>query len=1273
MNSYLSENFGANQEFVEELYAKFLQNPTQIAPQWLELFHAWQNQGRPASSLSNNSHNTPSSPNAVPSPPNTIPSPPSTKENAPSSSHTTKAFSPATEKAQREVHSTADRQITSPTFVTRSDLPPQPRSAVRPATTPYTQRYDVLPTRNAVSEEDQYLPLKGADRGLAKNMDQSLSIPTATSVRAIPARVMFDNRSVINKYLATTRGGKVSFTHLIAYAMVEALAEMPEMNYAYQLDTQGKPTLIKPAHINLGIAIDVARPDGSRTLVVPNIKQAESLTFAQFLEAYEELVARGRKNELNISDYQQTTASLTNPGGLGTTHSIPRLMNQQGLIVGVGSMTYPPEFQGTSDLALARLGVSKVVHLTSTYDHRVIQGATSGRFLALLEQKLLGLDGFFDRVYMSLRIPYQPFIWEKDVEYDPERELGKPARIAELIHAYRSRGHLIADTDPLAFRLRRHPDLELASYGLTLWDLDRTFPTGGFAHTSHLTLRQILDQLRQAYCKTVGIEYMHIQDPVQRRWFQDQLERPANPTSAKTQLNILDKLNQAEAFETFLQTKYVGQKRFSLEGGEALIPALDAILQGAAETGLSEVAIGMAHRGRLNVLSNIAGKSYAQIFTEFDGIYDPSTWQGSGDVKYHLGTEGVYTAPTGDTVSVYLAANPSHLEAADGVLEGVVRAKLDRFNLGESDYPVLPILIHGDSAFAGQGVVTEVLNYSQLPAYRTGGTIHVIINNQIGFTTAPSAARSSRYATDITKGLQVPIFHVNGDDPEAVVRMAEMAFQYRETFHKDVILDIICYRKRGHNEGDDPSMTQPIMYSLVNAKRSTRQLYHEALIGRGELTTEELTRIEADFQNLLDQAFTQVREAETQPTSPDNAANALGLPKAQADQSSEFFGWTTAIAPEILQRIGDAHSDIPAGFKIHKKIGQLFTRRNEMSRSGDIDWGYAELLAFGSLLIDGVPVRISGQDSRRGTFVQRHAVAHCIESGQEWTPLASLTENQAPFTIYDSSLSEYSVLAFEYGYSVERPDALVLWEAQFGDFANGAQIIIDEFISSAEQKWNQHSSLVMLLPHGYEGQGPDHSSARIERYLQLCAEENMTVCQPSTPANYFHLLRQQAFSRPRKPLIVFTPKQLLRRKGVTSQVSEFTQGTFQPVLPEIDPRVTDVNRVLLCSGRIYYDLLEERAVRGDYQCAIVRLEQLYPTPNTAVEAVLRNYPQAELYWVQDEPANQGPWSHLALEMFTELNKPVRLISRPKAAAPATGLSAKHKAEIAQILEQAFQR
>lgn len=1237
------DDFGANQGFIEDLYAAFLEDPDKIGPQWQNMFRSWKKEGR------------------VP----IVPSPSHAEPDVPEPSEKTVA-------AQHAVYNKVDRSATSDANITRSDLPPQPRAAAVAPITPYAKKYQLRPTANWDNDETETTALRGADRALARNMDASLEIPTATTVRAVPARVMFDNRTVINNYLASTRGGKISFTHLIAYALVEALAEMPQMNCYYRKDDAGKPSLVQPAHVNLGIAIDVVKRDGSRTLVVPSIKECETLTFAEFVSAYQNLVKRGRNNELTMNDYQGTTASLTNPGGFGTTHSIPRLMNGQGVIVGVGTIDYPAQFKGSSDQTLAQLGVSKVVQLTSTYDHRAIQGATSGKFLALLEKKLLGLDGFYDRVYVSLRVPYSPIMWEKDVVYDAQRETGKPARIAQLVHAYRSRGHLIADTDPLSFHVRRHPDLELDSYGLTLWDLDRSFPTGGFGHTDTLTLREILSQLRSTYCRTVGIEYMHIQDPVQRKWFQDRLERPSVELSEAEHLRILKKLNQAEAFETFLQTKYVGQKRFSLEGGESLIPALDQILESAAECGLSEATIGMAHRGRLNVLTNIAGKSYKQVFSEFDGVVNRRS-AGSGDVKYHLGTEGTYTSPEGDEISVYLAANPSHLEAASPVLQGVARAKQDALGIGNDSFAILPILVHGDAALAGQGVVAEVLNMSQLPGYRTGGTIHIVVNNQIGFTTSPSYARSSRYATDITKGMQLPIFHVNGDDPEAVCRVAKLAFSYRTEFHKDVIIDITCYRRRGHNEGDDPSMTQPIMYSLIEGKPSPRQHYQDSLLGRGLLSAEQIDALEAEYHQTLSNAFHEVRAAEqAAEQSETEAAQILGLPAAQQEDAGTMVGWQSAVPLEVIARIGDAHQNVPEGFTLHRKIAKLFDTRTNMAHIGDIDWSFAELLAFGSLLIEGVPVRLAGQDSRRGTFSQRHATAHCFRTGAEWTPLRALTADQAPIRVYDSPLSEFAALGFEYGYSVERPDALVLWEAQFGDFANGAQTVIDEFVTSAEQKWNQRSSLVMLLPHGHEGQGPDHSSARMERYLQMCAEDNLLVTQPSTPANYFHLLRQQAYLRPRRPLIVFTPKQLLRRREVVSSLANFTAGEFRPVIGEETAR-SGVRRVLLCSGRVYYDLAAQREKLSAEDVAILRLEQLYPEPQAELLAELDKYPDAEVVWVQDEPQNQGAWSHLALNLFPLLNRPVRFVGRSAAASTASGLVPIYQKQEAELLSLAFAR
>ncbi|MDO4887498.1 MAG: multifunctional oxoglutarate decarboxylase/oxoglutarate dehydrogenase thiamine pyrophosphate-binding subunit/dihydrolipoyllysine-residue succinyltransferase subunit [Actinomycetaceae bacterium] len=1238
------EDFGPNQGFIEDLYVAFLADPSQVPPQWGELFRRWRTQGR--SPVEERQSSVPTDPQTV--------------------------------RAQAEVHAQSDsRQTDLAAMSTRSDLPPAPLAASQPARTPYAKSYSIAASEGSLAS-GATTRLKGTARSVAANMDASLAIPTATSFRQIPVKTMFDNRMLINEHLQVSRGGKISFTHLIAYAVVEALVQMPDMNSSYEL-ADGKPAIHQPEHVNFGLAIDARRPDGSRTLVVPSIKAAELMTFREFVNAYEDLVLRGREGSLGVEDFQGTTVSLTNPGGIGTTQSVPRLMSGQGLIVGVGSMVYPAEFAGTSDKALSRMGVSRVLTLTSTYDHRIIQGAASGEFLRLVETKLLGKDGFYERVFLSMHVPAEPYTWERDVEYTKSGELDKPARVARLIHSYRSRGHLIADLDPIAFRPLRHPDLALSSYGLTAWDLDRHYPTGDFMPGNDMTLREVLSQLRWTYCSTVGYEYMHVTDPAQRRWFHDRLERPRAVLTDEERFQILEKLNEAEAFETFLHTKYVGQKRFSLEGGESLIPALDAILSGAARDGMDSVAISMSHRGRLNVLTNIAGKSYKQIFTEFDGLIDPRSYQGSGDVKYHLGTEGTYTSPTGQTTGVYLAANPSHLEAAGGVLEGIVRARQDQLAEIDDDVDahedtVLPILIHGDAAFAGQGVVPEVLNLSQLAGYRTGGTVHIIVNNQIGFTTTPNAGRSSNYATDIAKGLQLPIFHVNGDDPEAVVRAAALAYEYRQAFHKDVIVDIICYRRRGHNEGDDPSMTQPVMYSRVDSKRTTRQLYKEALLGRGEITADQAEAFEVNYQANLNHAFAEVKEAEAAARSGDEDAIAgLELPAAQQPDAGTMIGWTSATSAAIVARIGEAHLQVPDGFTLHPKIAQLFERRAKMAREGDIDWGMGELLAFGSLLIDGLPVRMSGQDVRRGTFVQRHATAHDLLTGAEWTPLDSLTHDQAKLWIYDSPLSEYAVMAFEYGYSVERPDALVIWEAQFGDFANGAQTVVDEFVSSASQKWTQNSSLVLMLPHGYEGQGPDHSSGRIERYLQLCAQENMWVCQPSTPANHFHMLRTQAYDRPRRPLVAFTPKQLLRRRGAVSAVEEFTSGGFRPVIGDDFADRAGVDRVLLCSGRIYYDLIEERAKRGDATTAIVRLEQFYPLASSELGQALAAYPGAEIVWVQDEPENMGPWRFLATTLFRALKIDVRLVSRPESASPSAGLTRQHVAENARLMEQAFAR
>lgn len=1132
---------------------------------------------------------------------------------------------------------------------------PQPIPAQAPAAAPSSGTES--------TEEDRVTVLKGMPKALASNMDDSLTVPTATSVRTIPAKLMIDNRIVINNHMSRTRGGKVSFTHLIGWALIQALKEFPSQN-VYYAEIDGKPSVVAPAHINLGIAIDMPKPDGSRALLVPSIKRADTLTFGEFLASYEDLVRRARNNKLTPADFQGTTISLTNPGGIGTVHSVPRLMRGQGAIIGAGALDYPAEFQGASEKTLNEFAIGKTITLTSTYDHRVIQGAGSGEFLKKVHELLIGQRGFYDDIFAALRIPYAPIHWAADINVDISERIDKSARVQELINSYRVRGHLMADIDPLEYVQRTHPDLEIESHGLTFWDLDREFVTGGLGNRRVAKLRDILGVLRDSYCRTIGVEYMHIQDPVQRTWFQSNVEVKYTKPGHDEQLRILSKLNQAEAFETFLQTKYVGQKRFSLEGGESLIPLLDQILQGAASKGLDGAAIGMAHRGRLNVLTNIGGKTYGQVFREFEGAVAVGSKRGSGDVKYHLGTEGTFVGDNGEELPVYLAANPSHLETVDGVLEGIVRAKQDRKPIGTFSW--LPILVHGDAAFAGQGVVVETLQMSQLRGYRTGGTIHVVVNNQVGFTTTPTDARTSVYATDVAKTIQAPVLHVNGDDPEAVVRAAELAFMYREEFHRDVVIDLVCYRRRGHNEGDDPSMTQPLMTNLIEAKRSVRRLYTESLVGRGDITEDEYEQAKQDFQNRLEVAFADTHEAETG-TNPVISTEA-------ADDVPTGAPETTGVSREVVHHIGDAFVNKPDGFTVHNKLQQLLEKRFDMSRNGGIDWAFGELLAFGSVLMEGTPVRLAGQDSRRGTFVQRHAVLHDRKNGQEWLPLANLSENQGRFWVYDSLLSEYAAMAFEYGYSVERSDALVLWEAQFGDFANGAQSVIDEFISSADQKWAQQSSVVLLLPHGYEGQGPDHSSARIERYLQMCAQDNMIVARPSTPASYFHLLRRQAYQRPRRPLIVFTPKAMLRLRGATSPVEDFLEGRFEPVLD--DDRGLDggaVKRVLLHAGKIHWDLRAELDKNPNPEIALVRLEQYYPAPIEELTRALDQYPNAELVWVQDEPENQGAWPFIALEVDDKLGRPIRVISRAAAASTATGSPKVHANEHAEIMKAALER
>ncbi|WP_029137804.1 multifunctional oxoglutarate decarboxylase/oxoglutarate dehydrogenase thiamine pyrophosphate-binding subunit/dihydrolipoyllysine-residue succinyltransferase subunit [Nakamurella lactea] len=1266
--------FGPNDWFVEEKYREYLADPNSVDQIWRDYFADMNGGDAPVSTPTADQPAATADPpaaaavagNGAPGRQATPPPPP------PPNRAGTSAGGAAAAPEAAAPEAAAPKAAAAPTAPkTAATQPAAP--AKRTTATPDDAKaaFDAKVAKKAEQDAkaaptETRAPIRGIAAAVAKNMTASLEIPTATSVRAVPAKLISDNRIVINNFLKRNRAGKISFTHLIGYAIVKAAADYPNMNRHYA-ETDGKPQIVTPARLNLGLAIDLPGKNGQRSLVVLPIKGSETMTFTQFWAAYEAVVGKARRGELTADDYAGTTMSLTNPGGIGTVHSVPRLMSGQGAIIGVGAMEYPAEFAGASERTIAELGVSKIMTLTSTYDHRIIQGAESGEFLKRIHGLLLGEDGFYDEVFASLRVPYEPVRWVQDIRSGAGRDVDKTAKVLELIDAYRTRGHLMADTDPLNYRQRRHPDLDVLSHGLTLWDLEREFPVGGFNGQQYMKLRNVLGVLRDSYCRTVGVEYMHIQDPVQRRWVQERVETPRSKPSVDQQKYILGRLNAAEAFETFLQTKYIGQKRFSLEGGETVIAMLDAILGKGAEYDLDEIVIGMAHRGRLNVLANIVGKPYSQVFREFEGNLDPGQAHGSGDVKYHLGAEGKYVNPVGgNEVVVSLVANPSHLEVVDPVLEGVVRAKQDMLNRGQGGFTVMPLMIHGDAAFAGQGVVAETLNLSLLRGYRTGGTVHVIINNQVGFTTAPEYSRSSEYSTDVAKMIQAPILHVNGDDPEAAVWAAQLAVDYRETFRQDVVIDLICYRRRGHNEGDDPSMTNPLMYQIIDGKRSVRKIYTEALIARGDLSEQDAEEALRDYHQQLERVFNEVRELEK--------AVAVASPTIEEEQPIPPKV-ETAVSASVVQRIADAHLAFPEGFTPHPRVKTVLDRRVEMSRSGGIDWAFGELLALGSIAMNGRLVRLSGQDTRRGTFVQRHSVLIDRNTGAEYIPLQHVSDEQGKFLVYDSALTEYAALGFEYGYSVANREALVLWEAQFGDFVNGAQSVIDEYLSSGEAKWGQQSGVVLLLPHGHEGQGPDHTSGRIERFLQLCAEGSMTVAVPSTPANYFHLVRRHVLDGVHRPMVVFTPKSMLRNKAAVSSVEDFTEGKFESVLPDTtDADPSKIRRVLLTSGKLYYELDAYRHKQGITDTAIVRLEQLYPVPRRKLSHILGAYEGvSDVRWVQEEPANQGAWTFLALalpEMMPELAG-LRRVSRRAMAAPSAGSSRVHEVEQAAVIAGAF--
>ena len=1124
-------------------------------------------------------------------------------------------------------------------------------------------------------------PIRGVGARIVSNMEASLAVPTATSFRDVPAKLLEVNRKIINGHLSRKMVRKVSFTHLIGYAVVRAIADtIPAMNNIYATDAAGKPRILRPDHIGLGIAVDIARDDGTRSLMVPCIHDADTLDFAEFVDRYDEQIAKIRENRMTADDMRGVTATITNPGTIGTHQSVPRLMTGQGTIVGVGALAFPTEYEAADPSLLADLGVSKLVTISSTYDHRVIQGAESGLFLQRVHDLLLGTDDFYINAFRSLHIPYEAVKWRRD--FNPvDREttmLEKQAKVNQLINQYRVRGHLIADLNPLRDGAPvMHSELDPATYGLTIWDLDREFLTGSetgiyatVGGTRRMKLGDLLGVLRDAYCRTVGVEYMHIQEPAEKRWIQEQIEGADTTLKGEDQRRILSQLNAAEALSSFLGTKYVGQKRFGLEGAESTIPLLDALLTCAADEPLAEVVMGMAHRGRLNILVNLVGKTYHELFKEFEGAITTEQIQGSGDVKYHLGQIGAYTSPSGKHLLVEMAANPSHLEAVDPVVVGMARARMDNIPAGSSygPYPVMPLLIHGDAAFAGQGVVAETFNLSLIKGYRVGGTIHLVIDNQLGFTTTPDSARSTQYSTDVAKMVGAPIFHVNGDDPEACVRAARLAFAYRQRFNKDAVIDMICYRRHGHNEGDDPSYTLPDMYRRIDAKPTVHTQYRESLLKRGDISAEEADASLAEYRDQLQAALDETRDA-----APGHNIRARRPPEPMGVMPHV----RTSIDSVTVERIYEALNTVPEGFTVHPKLARQFEQRNKLFRSGEFDWGMGEAMAFGSLLMEGTPVRLSGQDSRRGTFSHRHSTLVDYVTSEEYVPLSTLCAREAELWIYDSLLSEYAAVGFEYGYAVAKPEALVMWEAQFGDFANGAQIIIDQFIVAAEDKWDQHCGIVLLLPHGMEGQGPEHSSARIERFLTLAAEDNMHVCQPTTAGQYFHLLRRQMIHRVRKPMIVFTPKSLLRAKPARSKVADLSSGTFEEVLgdPGAEAGTVDaeaVTRVVFCSGKVAYPAIE---LRDEHEAplAICRVEQLFPWPFGAVDYELRRYPNAsEIVWLQEEPENMGAWDGIKGRLYEAHGDDYEIhrVSRPESGSPAGGSPTVHSQEQQDLLEAA---
>ena len=1114
-------------------------------------------------------------------------------------------------------------------------------------------------------------PLTGAAARLAQNMADSLSVPTATSFRDIAVDMLDAQRKLLNGALAP-RGLKVSYTHLIGYALVQAARTFPVMTRAFR-EVEGKPHRFDPQAVHLGLAVDVEKKDGSRALVVPVIKHAEGMDFAQFRTTYETLVEKARGNKLLPDDFAGATITLTNPGTLGTFASVPRLPKGQGSIIATGT--------------IRQIGPAKVMTLSSTYDHRVIQGAESGLFLRRLEGLLQGEQDFYGSVLQSLGVSGSGMrdagsVVATEALPPPSRishldDLRAVAAAMALVKAIRHFGHLAARLDPLGSEPPGDPALDPAPLGLTSEIMARIPADVLRIYVPGATLAEAYPELQRTYCGTIAYEVEHIGSHEQRLWLRQVIESGQHraPLSADEQRWLLARLTAVETLERFLHRTYLGQKRFSIEGLDVMVPMLDRTIELAGAAGARRVVLGMAHRGRLNVLAHVVGLPYETIFAEFEGgrhVEETLTPEGgTGDVKYHHGADGVYQTAGGKPVNVTLSPNPSHLEAVDPVVEGRARASQTNRRGKEAllDTTVaLPVLIHGDASFAAQGVVAETFNLAGLKGYTTGGSVHLIANNQLGFTTDPKEGRSTDYASDLAKGFDVPIVHVNADDPEACLAAVRLAMMYRAKFHNGVVIDVVGYRRWGHNEGDEPAYTQPLMYERIRQTPTVRQRYAERLVAAGVV---DAAQAEAEPQQFYERL-----SAVQQSLKAHLSADAKGEePQRISGMQAQISEPDTRTAAQLLTSLNQQLLAVPEGFTINPKLQKQLERRREALTHGAIDWAHAEALAFASLLHEGISIRLTGQDTVRGTFSQRHLVLHDVRTGQRYAPIQNLAGARAPFELHNSPLSEFACLGFEYGYAVAAPDALVLWEAQYGDFTNGAEVIIDQFLIAGLAKWGQTSRLVLLLPHAYEGQGPEHSSARIERFLALGADGNIRIANCSTPAQYFHLLRRQARHTEIRPLVLFTPKSLLRLSQASSRLEDLATGRFQPVLddPAATPRAP-VRRLILCSGKVYYDLTLAPARAQAQHVAIARVELLYPFPREELATLIRGYPNlGEIVWVQEEPRNMGPQKFM-LPQLRELVGPdvtVRDIGRPERSSPAEGYPAAHQAEQARIVATAF--